>query len=110
MKAIVCTKYGSPDVLNLEEIEKPTPTDAEVLVKVHSASVNAADWHILRADPFLVRLALGLLKPKHEILGADIAGRVEAVGGNVTRFQPGDEVFGAFRVRLRRLRRVCVRE
>jgi NADPH:quinone reductase-like Zn-dependent oxidoreductase len=94
MKAIVCRKYGSPDVLNLEEVEKPTPEEDEVLVKVHSASVNAADWHILRADPFLVRLAMGLLKPKHEILGADIAGRVEAVGGNVTRFQTDDEVFG----------------
>ncbi len=94
MKAIVCTKYGSPDVLNLEEVEKPAPKDNEVLVKVHAASANAADWHILRADPFLVRLAVGLLKPKYKILGADIAGRVEAVGRNVTQFQPGDEVFG----------------
>ncbi|MDQ3506545.1 MAG: NAD(P)-dependent alcohol dehydrogenase [Actinomycetota bacterium] len=94
MKAIVCTEYGSPDVLNLEEVRDPTPEEDEVLVKVHAASVNAADWHILRADPFLVRLAMGLLKPKHEILGADIAGRVEAVGANATRFQPGDEVFG----------------
>ncbi|MGI8650144.1 MAG: NAD(P)-dependent alcohol dehydrogenase [Rubrobacter sp.] len=94
MKAIVCRKYGSPDVLHLEEVEKPTPGENEVLVRVHSASVNAADWHILRADPFLIRLAMGLLKPKHEILGADVAGRVEAVGKNVTRFQPGDEVFG----------------
>ncbi len=110
MKAIVCTKYGPPDVLNLEEVRDPTPKEDEVLVKVHAASANAADWHLLRADPFLVRLMYGVLKPKHEILGADIAGRVEAVGGNVTRFQPGDEVFGAFRVRLRRLRRVCVRE
>jgi NADPH:quinone reductase-like Zn-dependent oxidoreductase len=94
MKAIVCKKYGSPDVLNLEEIEKPTPKEDEVLVKVHGASANAADWHLLRADPFLVRLMYGVLKPKHEILGADIAGRVEAVGGNVKQFQPGDEVFG----------------
>ena len=94
MKAIVCHKYGSPDVLKLEEIQKPIAGDDEVLVKVHAASANAADWHILRADPFLVRLASGLLKPKHKILGADIAGRVEAVGRNVTRFQPGDEVFG----------------
>ena len=94
MKAIVCHKYGSPDVLKLEEIQKPIAGDDEVLVKVHAASANAADWHILRADPFLVRLASGLLKPKHKILGADIAGRVKAVGRNVTRFQPGDEVFG----------------
>src|SRR5215217_1383086 len=94
MKAIVSTKYGSPDVLNLEEVEKPAPKDHEVLVKVHAASVNAGDWHLLRADPFLTRLAFGLLRPKHKILGADVAGRVEAVGGNVTQFRPGDEVFG----------------
>ena len=94
MKAIVATRYGSPDVLNLEEVEKPTPKDDEVLVKVRAASVNAGDWHLLRADPFLTRLAFGLLRPKHEILGADVAGRVEAVGGNVTQFQLGDEVFG----------------
>ncbi len=95
MKAIVYTKYGPPDVLNLEEVREPTPKDDEVLVKVHAASVNAADWHLLRADPFLVRLmGLGFLKPKNTILGADIAGQVESVGGNVTRFQPDDEVFG----------------
>ena len=94
MKAIVATKYGSPEVLNLEESEKPAPKDDEVLVKVRAASVNAGDWHLLRADPFLTRLAFGLLRPKHKVLGADIAGRVEAVGGNVTHFQPGDEVFG----------------
>jgi len=72
----------------------PTPSDDKVLVKVHAASANAGDWHLLRADPFLVRLAFGLLKPKYQILGADIAGRVEAVGRNVKEFQPGDEVFG----------------
>ena len=95
MKAIVYTKYGSPDVLQLKEVEKPTPKDDEVLVKVHAASVNAADWHLLRGEPFLVRLmGFGLLKPKNKILGADIAGRVEAVGRNVKQFQPGDEVFG----------------
>jgi NADPH:quinone reductase-like Zn-dependent oxidoreductase len=94
MKAIVYQKYGSPDVLQLEEVEKPTPRDDEVLIKIHAASVNAGDWHVLRGDPFLVRLNLGLLKPKHKILGSDIAGRVEAVGGNVKQFQPGDEVFG----------------
>ena len=95
MKAIVYTEYGPPDVLNLEEVQKPVPKDDEVLVKVHAASANAADWHLMRADPFLVRLmGFGLLKPKKGLLGADIAGRVEAVGGDVTQFQPGDEVFG----------------
>jgi NADPH:quinone reductase-like Zn-dependent oxidoreductase len=94
MKAIVNTKYGSPDVLALKEVEKPTPEDDEVLIKVHAASVNAADWHLLRADPFLIRLMAGLLKPKKTILGSDIAGRVEAVGRNVKEFQLGDEVFG----------------
>jgi len=94
MKAIVYTQYGPPDVLQLKEVEKPTPKDNEVLIKVHAASANAADWHLLRADPFLVRLVSGLLKPKYKILGADIAGRVEAVGRNVKQFQPGDEVFG----------------
>jgi NADPH:quinone reductase-like Zn-dependent oxidoreductase len=95
MKAIVYTKYGPPEVLELKEVEKPAPTEAEILVKVHAASVNAYDWHLLSADIFLVRLmGGGLLKPKNTILGADIAGRVEAVGRNVKQFQPGDEVFG----------------
>jgi len=95
MKAVVYTEYGSPDVLQLREVEKPVAADDEVLVKVHAASVNAADWRMMRADPFLVRLYAGLLKPtKFRILGADIAGRVEAVGRNVRQFQPGDEVFG----------------
>ena len=95
MKAIVNEKYGSPDVLELKEVEKPTPKDNEVLIKVHAASANAADWHLLRGEPFLIRLmGFGLLKPKNNILGIDIAGRVEAVGRNVKQFQPGDEVFG----------------
>jgi len=94
MKAIIYTEYGSPDVLNLEEVRDPTPKEDEVLVKVHAASVNAADWHLLRADPFPVRFVYGLLKPKNRILGADIAGRVEAVGGNVKQYKSGDEVFG----------------
>ena len=94
MKAMVYTKYGSPDVLQFKEVAKPTPQDHEVLVHVHAASVNAADLHFLRATPFLMRLWSGLLKPKHPILGAAIAGRVEAVGRNVKQFQPGDEVFG----------------
>ena len=87
-------KYGSPDVFELEEVQKPAPKDDEVLVKVHAASANPADWHLLRATPFFARLMVGLLKPKYKILGSDIAGRVEAVGRNVKQFQPGDEVFG----------------
>ena len=96
MKAIVYTKYGPPDVLQLKEVERPTPKDNEVLVKVHATSVNAGDWaHLLRGKPFLMRLmGFGLLKPKNTILGSDIAGRVEAVGRNVKQFQSGDEVFG----------------
>ena len=94
MKAIVYTTYGSPDVLQLKDVEKPTPKDNQVLVKVRAASANPADWHLMRAEPFLARFANGLLKPKNTRLGADVAGRVEAVGSNVTRFQVGDDVFG----------------
>src|SRR6266545_7711311 len=94
MKAIVYYKYGSPDVLELREIEKPSPGENEVLVKVHAASANAADWHLMRATPFLARVENGLLKPKSTRLGADMAGRVEAIGRNVTQFQVGDDVFG----------------
>ncbi len=94
MKAIVYTQYGSPDVLQLKEIEKPTPKDNEVLVKICAASVNAYDWHYMRADPFLVRLMGGLFRPRKPRLGADISGRVEAAGSNVTQFRPGDEVYG----------------
>jgi len=94
MKAIVYTKYGSPDVLQLKDVEKPTPKDNQVLVKIHAASTNPADWHLMRAEPFLARLANGLFKPKNTRLGADVAGRVEAVGSNGTQFQVGDDVFG----------------
>jgi NADPH:quinone reductase-like Zn-dependent oxidoreductase len=94
MNSILFTKFGSPDVLQLTEVEKPTPKDNQVLVKVHAASVNPLDWHRMRGEPFLARLGEGLLKPKNPKLGADIAGRVEAVGKNVTEFQQGDEVFG----------------
>jgi len=94
MKAIVYYNYGSPDVLKLEEIQKPTPSEDEVLVKVHAASVNAGDWRAVRADPFFIRLGGGLLKPKNKMLGIDIAGQVEAAGRNVKQFQPGDEIFG----------------
>ncbi|MGB5047486.1 MAG: NAD(P)-dependent alcohol dehydrogenase, partial [Caldilineaceae bacterium] len=95
MKAIIAPKYGSPDVLELRDVDKPTPKADEVLVKIHAAAVNAGDWHLLRADPFLIRLMYGLLVPKHPILGSDMAGTVEAVGSAVTQFQVGDEVFGS---------------
>ncbi len=95
MKAIVHTKYGPPDVLQFKEVERPVPRDGEILVKIHAASVNTLDLAI--RGPFLARIITGgLLKPKDPRLGADIAGRVEAVGNNVTQFQPGDEVFGAW--------------
>ncbi len=95
MKAVVYTKYGPPDVLQLTEVPKPIPRDNEVLIKVQAASLNAADWRLLRAKPFFIRLmGLGLLQPKNRILGADVAGRVEAIGRDVRQFKPGDEVFG----------------
>ena len=94
MKAIVYAQYGSPDFLQLREVARPAPKEDEVLIRVHAASVNAADWHYLRGAPFLFRLETGFPKPKNTFLGADVAGRVEAVGRNVTQFQPGDEVFG----------------
>ena len=87
MKAIVHYEYGSPDVLKFEEVQKPTAGDDEVLIRVQAASVNPADWHMLRADPFLIRLmGDGLLKPKNKILGIDVAGQVEAVGRSVKGF------------------------
>ncbi len=93
MKAIVNEKYGPPEILQLKEIEKPTPKDDEVLIKVHAVSINSSDWEFLTGKPLYIRM-WGLLKPKYNILGSDIAGRVEAVGRNVKQFQPGDEVFG----------------
>ncbi len=99
MKAIVYPHYGSPDVLRFTEVEKPSPKDDEILVKIHAASVNALDRHALKSKPALIRVMMGngLLKPKDPRLGADIAGRVEAVGPNVTQFQIGDDVFGVSR-------------
>src|SRR3990172_465770 len=95
MKAIVYEKYGPPEVLQLKEVEKPTPKDNQVLVKVHAASVNALDWRRFTMTSILIRLMDGgLLKPKNTSLGVDLAGRVEAVGATVKQFQPGDEVFG----------------
>ncbi len=95
MKAIVYKKYGSPDVLHLEEVKKPAFDEEKVLVKVYAASINAGDWHLLTADPFPMRLmGVGLFQPNNTILGADVAGQVEAVGKNVKQFHPGDAVFG----------------
>lgn len=94
MKAIIFTQYGSPDVLQFKDVEKPAPGDNEVLIKVHAASANPLDWHTMRGTPFLARLAFGLQKPRSPKLGADVAGHVEAVGKNVTQFRTGDEVFG----------------
>lgn len=94
MKAIVYTQYGSPDVLQFKEVEKPVSEANEVLVKIHTAAANALDWHFMRAEPFLARLENGLFRPKNTKLGADFAGRVEAVGSSVTQFKPGDEVVG----------------
>jgi NADPH:quinone reductase-like Zn-dependent oxidoreductase len=94
MQALMYTTYGSPDVLRLQERAEPTPADDQVLIRVHAASVNAGDRHLLRGEPLMVRLMAGLRRPKHPILGSDVAGRVVAAGRNVTQFQPGDAVFG----------------
>jgi NADPH:quinone reductase-like Zn-dependent oxidoreductase len=94
MKAIVYTEYGSPDVLKLQEVAKPAPREHEVLVKVSTVAINDWDWALLQGIPFVNRLFRSLFKPQQNILGSDVAGRVEAVGPNVTRFQPGDEVYG----------------
>ena len=94
MKAIVQLRYGSPDVLRLEEIAKPVVKDDEVLVRVRAAAVNIGDWHLLRGVPYIMRLVFGLTGPRRRTPGLDIAGEVEAVGGNVKQFRPGDEVFG----------------
>src|SRR5687767_1879321 len=93
LKAIVYTKYGGPEVLQIKEIEKPFPKDNEVLVKVYAVSINDWDWGLLQGD-FINRILYGIRKPGKKILGSDIAGRIEAVGKNVKQFQQGDEVFG----------------
>lgn len=94
MKAVVCEKYGSPDVLELREVARPAPRDDEVLVRIHAVSINDWDWGLLQGSTLIDRLLFGFLRPRHTILGSDIAGRIEAVGKNVTQFRQGDEVFG----------------
>jgi NADPH:quinone reductase-like Zn-dependent oxidoreductase len=110
MKAIVYTKYGSPETLQLEEVARPTPKGDEVLIKVRAVSVNRSDWEGLRGKPLYARIG-GLLRPRQQRLGSDIAGRVEMAGRNVRRFQPGDEVFGDILPRLGGFAEyVCARE
>jgi NADPH:quinone reductase-like Zn-dependent oxidoreductase len=94
MKAVAYHDYGGPEVMRQVEIEKPTPADDQILVKVHAAAVNPLDWHLMRGTPYLMRVATGLRKPKSIRLGVDYSGTVEAVGGSVTRFTIGDTVFG----------------
>jgi NADPH:quinone reductase-like Zn-dependent oxidoreductase len=93
MKAFIYDRYGPPETLRLAEVDQPAPHTGEVLVKVRAASVNAADWHVLRGKPLFSRATLGLLRPKHRILGVDVAGQVAAVGGGVTGFTAGDEIY-----------------
>ncbi|MGE5236398.1 MAG: NAD(P)-dependent alcohol dehydrogenase [Acidobacteriota bacterium] len=95
MRAITFTEYGAPDVLRLAEVARPTPKDDEVLIRIRAASVNPLDWHLMRGTPYLGRVLFGLRRPKLTRPGRDVAGQVEAVGRNVTQFEPGDEVFGA---------------
>jgi NADPH:quinone reductase-like Zn-dependent oxidoreductase len=94
MKAIVQTRYGSPDVLQLKDVDEPAVGDDQVLIRVQAAAVNIGDWHLLRGVPYVIRLVAGLRRPRREIPGLDIAGQVESVGQNVRQFRPGDEVFG----------------
>ena len=94
MKAVVYRKYGSPDVLEYRDADKPVPKDDEVLIKIEAAALNAFDWHLMRGKPFVARMSGGLFKPKNAILGEDVAGRVAAVGRRAGLFKPGDEVFG----------------
>ncbi len=94
MKAIVLSQYGSPDHLELKDIEKPMPKAGEVLVKVHATTVNDWDWCLIRGNPFYIRLLCGWRKPNIQVPGAEVAGRVETVGQNITQFRPSDAVYG----------------
>jgi 2-desacetyl-2-hydroxyethyl bacteriochlorophyllide A dehydrogenase len=100
MKAIVCTKYGDPDVLQFAEVKKPAPKDNEVLIKIHATSATSGDARIRRADPFIIRLIFGFKKPRKSILGVVVAGEIEAIGKEVTNFKVGDQVFGSSGMRF----------
>ena len=108
MKAFTYSDYGPPDVVRIEDVEKPTPTDDEVLVKVRAVSVNPIDWHLIRGTPYVARLVMGLRRPKDTRVGIDYAGRVEAVGSSVTQFRPGDEVFGGVEGAFAEYLKVCM--
>ena len=94
MRAVVCDRYGPPDVLRLEDVERPVPKEDEVLVKIHATTVNRSDCGVRSGEPFIARFVSGLLRPKRKILGSELAGEVEAVGAAVTEFGAGDQVFG----------------
>ncbi|MCE7994859.1 MAG: NAD(P)-dependent alcohol dehydrogenase [Roseivirga sp.] len=94
MKAIVYEKYGSPEVFELREVQKPVPARGQVLVKIHASSLNVLDWHLMRGKPLFMRLVKGLFRPKSQIIGADVSGIVESIGPGITEFTPGDAVFG----------------
>ncbi|MDX2414178.1 MAG: NAD(P)-dependent alcohol dehydrogenase, partial [Bacteroidales bacterium] len=95
MKAIVCTKYGAPEFLQLQEVEKPSPKDKDILIKIHASSVSSGDARIRRADPFVIRLIFGFKRPRKSVLGVVVAGEIEAIGKSVSKYKPGDQVFGS---------------
>ena len=107
MKAIVCVKYGPPEVLLLKEVEKPNPTDNEVLIRIFATAVNSGDWRLRKAEPWAVRLFFGFTKPKKPILGGVFSGEIEAVGKNVTRFKTGDQVLGSAGMRFGTYQNTC---
>ena len=95
MKAIVCTKYGAPDFLQMKEVEKPSPKENEILIKIHASSVSSGDSRMRRADPFIIRLIFGFKRPRNPILGVVVAGEIEAIGKSVSNYKVGDQVFGS---------------